>query len=436
MKFFYILLIIFIGYQPVMAQSAETQRSSLYFLSGPSGGNVRAFNEMLASKGLSSLRNGYNSFGVNYQNRFNDFVLGLELLHNNGPTSDFREYEIDYRSTRLYFNIGFSFTEADQLFHLIHYMSIGVGSLNFEMLKELGESSFPEFLNEPGHGYILRQNDLHKGTYNLGGFLTEIGFQLGYDLPLPGVEETLELVTKFGYSFSPFENLWNNKGMAFDNIQSGAFLRIGAGISLPDQNYFYRDASLGVHFFYGGHFTQPNQLNGHLQAAGYHQFIKNPKNFGIKIMGENRGKSYGLDIYNVAQNGSAKENYTHTLNSIRIYGNIGRKLFQRRNLELGVLAGIGFGNIRYTLNNLNKPDFPALFEEPDFDGYLKDWGLMSKPELYIAYTMPISSNNIFDLVYSFHTGYELPLTSYNLADVDLKEYMSGPYVHFGVGIRP
>jgi hypothetical protein len=435
MKFFYIFLTISLSYQSVIAQTAGIQRSSLYFLSGPSGGNIRDFNEMLNSKGISSLRNGYNSFGVNYQNRFDDFVIGLELLHNDGPTSGFREYEIDFRSTRLFINVGFTFTEEDQRFHLIHYMSLGVGSLNFEMLKEMGEISMPEFLNEPGYGYILRQNDLQKGSFNLGGFLTEIGFQLGYDLPLPGREESLELIAKFGYAFSPFENTWNNKGIAFDNVQSGAFLRIGAGISLPEINYFYRDASLGVHFFYGNHFTQPHGFNDNLRAAGYHPFTKNPSNFGIKILGENRGNLYGVDFFNLAHTGVAKENFTHTLNSIRVYGNIGRKLFQRKNFEFGVLGGGGFGNIRYTLNNINKPDFPALFEEPDFDGYLKDWGFMAKPELYVAYTMPVSTNKVFDLVYSFHTGYEFPVTQYFLADVDLKNYMGGPYVQFGIGIR-
>src|SRR5680860_721377 len=182
------------------------------------------------------------------------------------------------------------------------------------MLKELGEISIAEFLKEPGYGYIIRQNDLHKGSFNMGGFLTEIGFQLCYDLPLPGMEETLELVTKFGYSFSPFENAWTNRGIAFDNIQSGAFLRIGAGISLPDRNYFYRDASLGIHFFYGNHFTQPKEFNEHLQTAGYNQFTGNTSNFGIKIMGANRGRLYGLDFFNLAHHGIAKENYTHTLN--------------------------------------------------------------------------------------------------------------------------
>ena len=436
MKFFWIVIFLYLGLQPVAAQETKAQRSSLHFLYGPSGANIRDFNDMLASKGISPLRKGYNSFGMAYQSRFNDFILGLELIHNNGPTSDFREYSIDYRSTRLYFNIGYSFTEEDQRFQLIHYMSLGRGYLNFEMLREAEEVSLAGFLNAPEQGFIIRQNDLHKGTLNMGGFLTEIGFQLGYDIPLPGGEETMEFVTKFGYSFSPFEDAWNNKGIAFDNIQSGAFFRMGAGISLPDKNFFYRDASLAAHFFYGVHFSKPDPLNAQLNAHGYAELTSNPTNFGLKIIGENRGRLYGFDFYNLSQHGRASEEFTHALNSIRVYGNLGRKLFERKNLEIGVLGGIGFGNVSYTLNNVHKYDFPLLFEEPDFDGHLTDWGFMAKPEIYLSYVMPISRQNVFDLVYSLHSGYELPLSNYNLADLDMRKYMGGAYLQVGVGIRP
>lgn len=436
MKFFWIVIFLYLGLQPAVAQETKFQRSSLHFLYGPSGANLRDFNDMLASKGISPLRKGYNSFGMSYQSRFNDFVLGLELIHNNGPTSDFREYQIDYRSTRLYFNIGYSFTEEDQRFQLIHYMSLGRGYLNFEMLREEEYGSLSEFLNDPEQGFIIKQNDLHKGTLNMGGFLTEIGFQLSYDIPLPWGEETMEFVSKFGYSFSPFEDAWNNKGITFDNIQSGAFLRMGAGISLPDKNFFYRDASLAAHFFYGMHFPKPALLNARLNAHGYNGLTSNPTNFGLKIIGENRGRLYALDLYNLSQKGRASEEFTHTLNSIRVYGNMGRKLFERKNLELSVLGGIGFGNISYTLNNIQKPDFPLLFEEPDFDGVLKDWGFMAKPEIYLSYGMPISRQNVFDLVYSLHAGYELPISNYTLAGLDMNKYMRGPYLQVGVGIRP
>ncbi len=436
MKFFWIVMFLCLGIQQVFAQETKAQRSSLHFIYGSSGANIRDFNDMLADKGISPLRKGYNTFGMAYQSRFNDFVLGLELIHNNGPTSSFREYDIDYRSTRLYFTVGHAFTEEDQRFQLIHYMSLGTGYMNFEMLREEEGRSIGEFLGNPAQGFIIRQNDLHKGTLNMGGFLTEIGFQLSYDIPLPGAEETLEFVTKFGYSFSPFENAWNNNGIAFDNILSGAFFRMGAGISLPEKNFFYRDASLAAHFFYGLHFSKPHQLNEQLSAHGLNELNSNSPNFGLKIIGANRGRLYGLDFYNLSKNGTANEEFDHTLNSVRVYGNLGRKLFERKNFEVGVLGGIGFGNISYTMNSKDKPDFPFLFEEPDFDGHLTDWGLMAKPEIHLSYVMPISRQKAFNLVYSLHTGYELPLSNYDLADLDMRKFMRGPYLQVGVGIRP
>lgn len=437
MRFLFVLLMLWIGLDGALAQVSKNQRSSLHFLSGSSGANIRDFNEMLAAKGLSPLRKGYNTFGISYQNRFNDFVLGLEVVHNNGPTSSFREYEIDYRSSRVYFNVGYAFTEVDQTFQLIHYMSLGVGYLNFEMLKDVSEIGLSQFLDNPAHGFIIRQNDIHKGTLNMGGFLTEIGFQLGYHLNIPGWEESLELIGKVGYSFSPFENAWNNRGMVFDNIQSGAFLRLGAGLTLPQENFFYRDASLTAHFFYGNHFTKPNALNAALEAHGYQALSSHPANMGLKILGENRGRLYGVDLYNLSQKGRANEQYSHTLNSVRIYGNWGRKLYEGRSFEWGVLGGLGYGNMRYTISNdADQPQFPSLFEEPDQDGNLKDWGFMAKPEVYVSYLMPLSQNAIFDIVGSLYAGYEVPLSRYTLADLNMKKYMGGPYVQLGVGIRP
>ncbi len=436
MRFLCVLLILWMTLDPVLAQESKNQRSSLYFLSGSSGANIRDFNEMLATKGLSPLRKGYNSFGLSYQNRFNDFVLGLEVTHNNGPTSSFRDYEIDYRSSRLYFNVGYAFTEVDQTFQLVHYMSLGMGYLNFEMLKDVSGIGLSEFLDNPAHGFIVRQNDLHKGTLNMGGFLTEIGFQLGYHLNIPGLEESLDLIGKVGYSFSPFEDAWNNHGMSFDNIQSGAFLRLGAGITLPQENFFYRDASIAAQFFYGTHFTKPNALNSALQAHGYNTLSSHPTNIGLKIVGENRGKLYGVDLYNLSQKGKANEHFHHTLNSVRVYGNLGRKLYEGRSWELGLLGGVGYGNVRYTLSNEAKPDFPSLFEEPDQDGNLKDWGFIAKPEVYLSYLMPLSQNAVFDLVGTVYAGYELPLSHYTLADLDMKKYMGGPYLQLGIGIKP
>ncbi len=114
----------------------------------------------------------------------------------------------------------------------------------------------------------------------------------------------------------------------------------------------------------------------------------------------------------------------------------GVNFLRGKKIEFGFLGGLGFGNIGYTLDHLNKPEFPALFEEPDFDGYITDWGFVSKPEIFVSYVMPISSQHIFDLVYSVHTGYELPISNFSLADLDVTKYMGGPYLQFSIGLRP
>lgn len=390
---------------------------------------------MLANKGISELRSRYNSFGLGYQYRLNDFILGFELYQNNGAKSFFRDYEIDHRTTRLFLNVGYSLTEEGK-FHLVHYMSMGVGYLNFQMIKnERKVSDFGDFLMEPAQGYVLRKNDIQGGSENLGGFLTEIGFQFGYDFELPGMEETLGLMGKFGYSFSPFEGSWTRNGISFDNLQSGAFFRMGADITMPDHNLFFPDAGWGIYFFYGINFRSPKALNKALKAQGFEPFGDLPGNLGMKIIGQNRRRVYGIDIFNMANSGKANETYTQTLNSVKVYANYGYLLFKRRNLELGALGGIGYGNIRYTLSNPQKPDFPRLFEEPDYDGYLRNRGLMAKPEIFISYAMPLF-NRSFHLVYSVHSGYELPLSRYRLGELTMANYLSGPYVQFGLGLRP
>lgn len=390
---------------------------------------------MLENKGVSHLRSGYSTMGLGYQYRFNDFIMGLELYQNNGPRSLFREYAIDHRTTRLYANIGYSLTEEGR-FHLIHYMSLGAGSMNFQMLKdERRVEDLGLFLQNPAQGFVLRKNDVQKGSHRMGGFLTEIGFQVGYDFDLPGMEETLEVMAKFGYSFSPFEDSWSKNGIIFDNLQSGAFFRMGAGISMPDRSLFFPDAALGVHFFYGLNFKAPTQFNEVLKANNMQPLPNIPSNLGIKVIGENRRRVYGVDVFNIANKGQANESYEQTLNSLRFYFNYGYLLFKQKNLELGALGGIGFGNIRYTLENKSKPDFPLLFEEPDFDGYLTNRGVMAKPEIFLAYAMPLNVK-MFNLVYSAHLGYELPMSRYRLGGLTMANYMSGPYLQFGVGIRP
>ncbi|WP_073095140.1 hypothetical protein [Cyclobacterium lianum] len=430
------LILFFLAMTDLYAQQTRlSERSTLYFILGTSGSNIRELNEMLAHKGISNLRGGYNSMGLGFQYRLTDFILGFELFQNNGTNSYFREYTLDNRTSRFYMNVGYALTEEGK-FHLVHYMSLGAGYLNFQMLKDQRRvSDLTSFLDQPAQGFIIRQHDIQKGSHRFGGFLTEIGFQFGYDLPLPGLEENLSVLGKFGYSFSPFEGAWTMNGITFDNLQSGAFFRLGAGVSLSNQKLFFPDAGIGVHFFYGKNFKNPKRLNQVLADNGWQPFSRTPGYLGMKILAENRGRLYGVDIFNIANTGQGNETYQHTLNSLRAYGNYGFQLYKRKNLELGIMAGLGMGTIRYTVEHGSKPDFPLLFEEPDFDGYLRNRGLMSKGELVMSYAMPVFKN-LFSFVYSVHGGYELPLSRYRLGEVSMANYLSGPYVQFGLGLKP
>ncbi len=435
MKSFLILILIVLGCSGVNGQSQLSNRSTMYATFGTTSANIREFNQMLENKGLSSMRRSYKNLSFGYQTRFNDFILGFELFHNNGPKSLFNGYELDYRTTRFYVNVGYSFTEEGR-FQLIHYMSLGSGFMNFQMRRDLERPTMEGFLESPQNGFILRDGNIHGGTQFLAGFLTEIGFQMGYDIPIPGRNESLELISKFGYSFSPFEDSWNMKGIAFGSAQSGPFFRLGAGITLPDHNFFYKDASLGVHFTYGLHFTKPNAFNQVLAENGYQPFVGRPNNWGLKVLGDSKGLLYGMDFYNLGLRGIASETFDHTLNSVRVYLNGGYKFYERRNLEFGGLGGVGYGNIRYTLSSLQKPDFPRLFEEPDHDGMLRSGGLMTKPELYIAYGIPLTNKNLFNLILAVHGGYEVPLGRYRLSDFSMASYMANPYLQFSIGLRP
>ncbi|WP_009033329.1 hypothetical protein [Indibacter alkaliphilus] len=430
-----LILIFLMTFQTLSAQLERATRSSMYLNYGRTGANVREFNQMLENKGLSPMRKSYGNFGFGYQTRFNDFVLGLEVLQNSGPTSLFNDYEIDYRTTRFLLNVGFSFTEEGP-FQLIHYMAIGAGSLNFQMLRENNANTIDQFLQNPESGYILRDGNIQKSSLNMTGFLTEIGFQTSYDLPIPGRDESLEILARFGYAFSPFEDSWELNGINFGATQAGAFIRVGAGITLPDHNFFYRDASIGAHLIYGLNFTTPDALNDNLVENGLQPFSGRPNNWGLKILGFNRSTLYGVDIYNLGLDGQANERMKHNLNSVRVYGNLGKVLFDLRNLEIGAMGGLGFGNLRYTLYSTSKPDFPRLFEEPDFDGYVRSAGLMGKPELFISYALPTNRGNFYDLIFAVHGGYELPLTSYRFFDLPMFKYMANPYLQFSVGIRP
>lgn len=428
--------VFFLLFMPCLlwGQSDASNRTTMYMTYGRTGANLREFNNMLAQKGLSPMRNSYANLSFGYLYRSNDFVVGLELFQNHGPKSIFDGYKIDYNTTRFYLNVGFSFTEEGR-FQLIHYMSVGSGFLNFQMMPIDEPGTFQSLMDNPAQGFILREGNLHKGTWHMSGFLTEIGFQMSYDLPIPGREEALELIARFGYSFSPFEDSWKMNGIRFNATQSGAFLRVGAGISLPDRNFFYRDASLGAHLVYGMHFTKPDELNQLLEGNGLRPLDGRPNNWGLKVLGESKGFLYGLDFYNLGLGSKANETKTQTLNSLRIYANAGLKFFEQRNLEMGALGGLGYANIRYSLVDGNKPDFPLLFEEPQFDGMLKNGGLMAKPELYLAYGIPVMDKKA-RVMLGVHGGYELPMSQYRLADLSMYKYMGNPYLQFSLGFRP
>lgn len=438
MQFFIRLVfsgILFLTLTQSVSQRLITDRSSFYVLTGTSGAKLNQFDQLLADRGLSGLRNRYRTYGLGYQARVNDFVLGLELYHNQGKQSIFDDYRLSYRTSRVLMNIGYSFTEESR-FQLIHYMSIGLGSLNFQMLPTDRPDNLQSFLAQPEKGFILRTHDIQKGTRNYGNFLTEIGFQLSFDFDLPNRPEAIQVISKLGYSFSPFEGRWNMSGISFDNTQSGAFFRVGAGLSLPDRNFFYKDAGIGIYVVKGLHFTDAANFNEQLTEAGYEPLSGTPSNIGLRILGNTEKLLYGAEVFNLSLSGSANSSKNQSLNSLRVYANGGYKFFQFKNFGLGALAGVGFGNIRYTLASKSKPDFPELFEQRDFDGYLRNSGLMIKPEVFAEYNVPIVNRSLFDLILTVAGGYEMPVGNYRLGEFDMVDFMAGPYVSFGIGIRP
>jgi hypothetical protein len=430
-----VLFLIFVSAVDLQGQQLMTKRSTFYALVGTSGGKLNQFDELLAERGLSGLRNRYQTIGLGYQARVNDFVLGLDVLHNRGGVSEFDDFSMNYRTSRALLNVGYAFTEESR-FELIHYLSLGVGFLNFQMLPTDRPEDLTAFLANPEQGFVLRENDIQKGTFHYGNFLTEIGFQLSYDFDLPNRPEAIQIISKLGYSFSPLAGKWDMNGINFDNTQSGAFIRVGAGISLPDRNFFYKDASIGISLIRGVHFTNADEFNAELEDAGLYPLNGMPSNWGLRILGNTDRILYGAELYNLALKGNASIEKTHSLNSLRVYGNLGYNLIEYRNFGIGALAGLGFGNIRYTLLTNDKPDFPELFEQRAFDGYLKNSGLMLKPEVFAEYGLPMTKRKLFDLVFTAAAGYEVPLGNYKLADFGMSSFMAGPYLSFGIGVRP
>ncbi|MHA7128306.1 hypothetical protein [Algoriphagus namhaensis] len=433
-----LFLLFCLGYASTLsvhAQKFYEKRSTFYLLTGTSSAKLNQFDQLLLDRGLSGLPNRYQTYGLGVQSRLNDLVIGFELYQSRGGRAGLDDYRIDYRTSRALLNIGYSFTEESR-FQLIHYMSLGVGYLNFQMLPIEQADQLQRFLQDPAAGFVLRKNNIQRGSSQFGDFLTEIGFHLSYDLNFPGREEAISLIGKFGYSFSPFEDRWSMNGISFENTQAGAFLRLGAGISIPDRNFFYKDASISFYLLSGIHFTKPERFNNQLVEAGLKPFSGRPSNLGIKILGQNEKLLYGMEVYNLSLDGAASDFQNHSLNSLRVYADAGMKFFQVKNFGLGALAGLGYGNIRYTITQNSKPDFPELFEQRDFDGYLRNGGLLAKPEVFFEYGLPIQDGRLFDLVFSTSLGYELPMSNFKLGELNMAGYMAAPYLNFAVGIRP
>ena len=354
----------------LQAQGFLANRPSIYGFTGTSGANLSQFNALLNERGILPIPNKYNSFGLGYQVRLNDVIFGVELSQHQSQPAEIGVHDFQYRGSRALLNLGYSLTEEGK-FQLIHYLSLGVGYLNVQLLPKEQSTSLESFLKNPGQGFILRENNIQNGSHYFGDFLTEIGFQLSYDFPIPNRKEALVVIAKAGYSFSPFVDSWKMNGLSFDNAQAGAFLRVGTGISLPDRNFFYKDATIGISLIRGFHFSKPEKFNTYLQEQGYQALEGSSSQLGLRILGETDGLLYVMDVFNVVQKGRASTMQSHSLNSLRIYANVGKKLFQYKNWGIGAMGGLGYGNLRYSLLQDVKPDFPALLDQRNFDGYLR-----------------------------------------------------------------
>ena len=419
----------------LQAQGFLANRSSIYAYTGTSGANLSQFNALLDERGIFPIQNKYNSFGLGYQARLNDIIFGFELSQHQSQPAEIGEHRFQYRASRAMVNLGYSLTEEGK-FQLIHYLSLGLGYMNVQLLPQEQSKDLKTFLQDPEQGFVLRKNDIQRGTLNYGNFLTEIGFQLSYDFPIPNRKEALVVIAKAGYAFSPFEDSWKINGLSFDNAQAGAFFRVGTGISLPDRNFTYKDATIGISIIRGFHFSKPEKFNTYLQEQGYQPFKGRPSQLGLRILGETDGLLYGMDVFNVAQKGSASTTQSHSLNSLRIYANVGKKLFQYKNWGIGAMGGLGYGNLRYSLLQDVKPDFPALLDQRNFDGYLRKSGMFLKPELLLEYGLPMTKRKIFDVVFSTSAGYEQAIPGFKLGGLSMNSYQSGPFLTFGIGIRP
>ena len=66
---------LFLSGASLHAQGFLANRSSLYAFTGTSGANLSQFNTLLTERGQLPIPNRYNSFGLGYQARLNDFIF-------------------------------------------------------------------------------------------------------------------------------------------------------------------------------------------------------------------------------------------------------------------------------------------------------------------------------------------------------------------------
>ncbi len=101
-----LFILLFLWTCSLQAQGLLQNRSSLYVYTGSSGANLSQFNDLLKERGHSPLENRYRSYGLGYQARVNDFILGVELSQHQGRPADLEGYRINYRASRALVNFG------------------------------------------------------------------------------------------------------------------------------------------------------------------------------------------------------------------------------------------------------------------------------------------------------------------------------------------
>ncbi len=107
---FVLLVSLFLAGTSLQAQGFLANRSSLYAFTGTSGANLSQFNTLLKERSQLPIPNRYNSFGLGYQARLNDFIFGLEVSHHQSRTAELGAHRFQYRTSRALVNLGYSLT--------------------------------------------------------------------------------------------------------------------------------------------------------------------------------------------------------------------------------------------------------------------------------------------------------------------------------------